>query len=261
MRQRKRERLALYGAILLTAVITFSEIQDPLIRRTMSSDTGTSEEWIPVFYNLFVGSEDDLPMVETIVEEQFSYLHSLHKVFVRSIGVPMKIENTTVLRQDETGSEMETLALIWQHCNLNPNGKVVYMHSKGSFHPSTNNNMMRQFLTRGALSEECTFLPETCNVCSSRMSPTPHPHTPGNMWLARCDYVRKLIDPMTFVDAMNKVDLSDQGNVPEWCLGRERFAQNTGSIPTLQSKLVICRMMKAISGVMIIFLRVTLRSA
>eukprot|EP00970_Alexandrium_tamarense_P018849 scaffold13555_cov109-Alexandrium_tamarense.AAC.1 len=25
------------------------------------------------------------------------------------------------------------------------------------------------------------------------MSPLPHPHTPGNMWLARCDYVAKLV--------------------------------------------------------------------
>ena len=24
------------------------------------------------------------------------------------------------------------------------------------------------------------------NVCSSRMTPVPHPHTPGNMWAARC---------------------------------------------------------------------------
>ena len=27
------------------------------------------------------------------------------------------------------------------------------------------------------------------------MSPLPHPHTSGNMWLARCDYVAKLVDP------------------------------------------------------------------
>ena len=61
------------------------------------------------------------------------------------------------------------------------------------------------FLTRGALSKECTNLPLTCNVCSSRMSPMPHPHTPGNMWLARCDYVSKLMDPHTFSHAMDQI--------------------------------------------------------
>ena len=35
------------------------------------------------------------------------------------------------------------------------------------------------FVTRGALSNECAHLPDTCDVCSSRMSPLPHAHTSG----------------------------------------------------------------------------------
>lgn len=76
------------------------------------------------------------------------------------------------------------------------------------------------FLTRGALSKECANLPNTCNVCSSRMSPIPHPHTPGNMWLARCDYVSKLINPRQFAHAMQQV----VGGGENACRGTGRYA-------------------------------------
>jgi len=71
---------------------------------------------------------------------------------------------------------------------------------------------MRKFLTRGALSQVCMNMPLSCNVCSSRMSPLPFAHTPGNMWLARCDYVNTLIDPLKFEEAMRtKVNLGGWG--------------------------------------------------
>ena len=44
------------------------------------------------------------------------------------------------------------------------------------------------------------------------MSPLPFAHTPGNMWLARCDYVNTLIDPLKFEEAMRtKVNLGGWG--------------------------------------------------
>ncbi len=168
---------------------------------------------IPVFYNVFTGSEESIPRVKNIVKEQFSQLRpEQHEVFVRSIGVPFEIENATLVRHDEDGDEAQTLALLWQYCKDHPNpadesAKVVYLHSKGSFHPMVKNDRLRRFLTRGALSQECANLPSSdpCNVCSSRMSPLPHPHTSGNMWLAKCDYVQKLINPMMFEEKMRQI--------------------------------------------------------
>ena len=96
---------------------------------------------IPVFYNVFTGSEESIPRVKNIVKEQFSQLRpEQHEVFVRSIGVPFEIENATLVRHDEDGDEAQTLALLWQYCKDHPNpadesAKVVYLHSKGSFHP------------------------------------------------------------------------------------------------------------------------------
>ena len=82
--------------------------------------------------------------------------------------------------------------------------KIIYLRSKGSYNDTPEYKKLRSFLTKGALSKECAGsdddndLPDKCNVCSSRMPPLPHPHTPGNMWLARCDYVSKLIDPLAY---------------------------------------------------------------
>jgi hypothetical protein len=58
------------------------------------------------------------------------------------------------------------------------------------------------------------------------MSPVPHPHASGNMWLARCEYVQKLIDPRLFKDAMNEaVFNADIQRSVGWCLvGRECWA-------------------------------------
>ena len=191
------------------------------------------QQQISVFYNVFINSLNDVPTVQKIVEEQLSNLRPYHKVFVRSIGVPLQIEkntNTTLLQYDEKGWEPETLRLLWQHCQIHPHDKVVYIHSKGSFTPNNDNELLRRFITRGALSEECSNLPSSCNVCSSRMSPVPHPHTSGNMWLARCDYVQNLIDPELFEGAMNKVVYNDMpGGVKRDlelmpCIGRGRYA-------------------------------------
>ena len=89
----------------------------------------------------------------------------------------------------------------------------------------------RDYLTVGALSEECRNMPSSCNVCSTRMSPLPHPHTPGNMWAARCSYVKKLIDPVSFQGEMFRYYAEGkQGRALQcnfrnvWCVGRGRFA-------------------------------------
>jgi hypothetical protein len=72
---------------------------------------------------------------------------------------------------------------------------VVYVHSKGSYHPHEFQDQWRDYVTAGALSQECRLMPEYCNMCSSRMSPVPYPHSPGNMWAARCGYISELMDP------------------------------------------------------------------
>lgn len=175
---------------------------------------------IPVFYNLYVSNAAEVPRVNQLVEEQLAFKLPEHQVFVNSIGTPMPITNTTLIAHHDDASEIVTLHSLWEHCAENLDGKVVYLHSKGSFHPSYQNDKIRRFLTEGALSKECADLPAACNVCSSRMSPIPHPHTSGNMWLARCSYIAKLMDPNNFQAKM----LDHYGVGANPCVGTGRYA-------------------------------------
>ena len=188
---------------------------------------------IPVFYNLFVNNEEDASLVMDIVSEQKSFfMPEYHKSFyVQSMGgIQLNITNATILGHRPKGNEVITLHSLWEFCKKNPETeKVVYLHSKGSFHPSPENTILRKFLTAGALSEECALVGTQCNVCSTRFSPLPHPHTPGNMWLARCDYIRNLIDPLQFEETMNSI-YSPRTNTTQckrrqpWCVGLERYS-------------------------------------
>ncbi|KAL7551470.1 hypothetical protein ACHAWF_016771 [Thalassiosira exigua] len=167
---------------------------------------GAGEALIPVFYNLFVPSPADASRVSGILDEQLRALnpalHDVANLSIHSVGhrLPDVPESYLKGHRYEEGGEDRTLHTLWTHCRQashrdDPNSLVVYLHSKGSFHPDPSNDRLRRFLTEGALSRECAALPDECDVCSSRMSPHPHPHAPGNMWLARCPYVSKLRDP------------------------------------------------------------------
>lgn len=171
---------------------------------------------VVVFYNLFCKSTSDVARVSKIAREQFQWLISgVHRhVYVSSIGVHLpSLSNLTTAsskivlrRKEESGDEVITLQELWSYCHERPFEKVVYLHSKGSFHPGRQNARLRRALSLSALSRDCAELPQQCNVCSMRMSPFPHAHTPGNMWLARCSYVKKLLEPEAFLRAMGSSD-------------------------------------------------------
>ena len=191
---------------------------------------------VAVFYNLYISSKEDEARVSTLVHDQFTpyFDPDIHEdIRITSIGHPFQQNTTNVTNDHSTireyraeGTEALTLSAIWEFCKTNPTHeqKVIYLHSKGSYHDHKWNARNRQFLTKGVLSKECAIdLPSECNTCSSRVSPMPHPHAPGNMWLARCDYIAKLIDPATnFRDSTNqypRVFATGRNH----CKGRGRF--------------------------------------
>lgn len=193
---------------------------------------------IPVFYNLYTSrtNRSEVQRVRNLVSEQLTALRPEHSpVYIHSIGRRLRITNTTLLTHQKEGSEMITLHSLWKFCKTNRDRKVVYLHSKGSFHAKRDNDLLRNFMTLGALSKECANLPSSCNVCSSRFSPFPHPHPPGNMFLARCDYVAKLIDPAEFPQRMNDVPGVHNETV-EWKYGSGRFSSEhwIGSAPSMK---------------------------
>lgn len=189
----------------------------------ISSDEDVNSK-IHIFYNLFTKGPEDEERVRQIVDEQFGHidpaLHDTH-VSITSIGHELSSipNNSFISEHHDEGGEDLTLHSLWNYCKRNKHAKVIYLHSKGSYHPNESNHKLRNFVTRGALSAECANLPDTCNVCSSRMSPLPHPHTSGNMWLARCNYISKLIDPLSARDG--KLPTKFHEDNP--CKGRGRY--------------------------------------
>mmetsp|Transcript_25374 Transcript_25374/g.38788 ORF Transcript_25374/g.38788 Transcript_25374/m.38788 type:complete len:348 (-) Transcript_25374:389-1432(-) len=187
--------------VFLFVILNYRELLVPKIEETHTVKITNTK--VQVFYNLFIKGPEDEERVKTLVDEQLAYFDpedsQYHEdILVTSIGHPLSnFTHGTIREHTDTGSEALTIHAIWEFCKANPHHeqKVVYLHSKGSYHDTSGNKRLRPFLTRGALSKECSNLPDKCNVCSSRMSPIPHPHTPGNMWLARCDYIAKLVDP------------------------------------------------------------------
>ena len=129
---------------------------------------------IKVFYNVYANPADDAAMhrAKDYVKEQMALIiPDRHQVLIRSIGAKFKVNNATHIQHDNGGNEVVTLKLLWKYCQEKPSEKVVYLHNKGSFHPSKENDLLRKWLTRAALSEECASMPLSCNVCSWRMSP------------------------------------------------------------------------------------------
>lgn len=196
------------------------------------SNTTAAVKDVAVFYNLFVdpdANDTEVSRVKSLVREQLTLKQPWHKIYVNSIGLQVDailegVPDTTLLQHTLEGSEMVTLRSVYDYCRQHPERKVAYLHSKGSYHPRPENEALRQFLTRGVLSKIWSETEASqCSVGSSRFSPTPHPHTSGNMWLAQCSYVKELIPPDAFTERMAQVEhLTNSSNAA--CVGSRRFA-------------------------------------
>lgn len=137
--------------------------------------------------------------------------------------------NCTRSRYVRQGSEMLTLQSMWEYCSssYDDDRLVTYIHSKGSYHPSTLNDNFRIMAMTAVTSNECQSIPyqkqqqqndsqprRSCNVCTGRFTPFPHYHPTGNFFVASCKYVRELIPPIEFErrmeDLMNYVLMGKQ---------------------------------------------------
>lgn len=120
------------------------------------------------------------------------------------------------------------------------------MHTKGSYSPTQINIRLRRQLDCFVLNPQCldALVRDDYDVCGYRASPWPHLHWPGNFWMAKCSYVRKLVDPLaletneTIRTALEA--LRNELGLPDWCkgpsLGLDRFFAETwiGSAPELK---------------------------
>lgn len=197
---------------------------------------------IHVFYNIFRGEGPEaMAQAHAVISEQQAALResgveqaaaAVHYTVLGAQWEELVLEPTAVYRKTSSsgpqGSEGLTLQLLWEHCTRAPSDKVLYIHSKGSYHIWPENELFRKALMQGVLHPCCLEAIQgrelkngvgvdgqtrsfedmgsgAHDVCGLRYSPLPHVHFPGNMWWARCDYVRRLIPPVQFQAEMENV--------------------------------------------------------
>lgn len=174
-----------------------------------SNRTRVVESKTAIFLNAFIAPHNPSLAVD-IVHEQLRQLanathHEDPSIYYNIIGhnhseplCPEGVTNCQKLAYYEEGSEEVTLQALHDHCTKNEDDFVIYIHNKGSFHPTGKNTRLRRIATKGAFSEACSNIQQsnaTCNVCAFRFQTVPFSHVPGNFWAANCGYVRKLVPP------------------------------------------------------------------
>ena len=247
--------LSIIGIINRTNELRFNKYQSPpppcddniQSTKPISSSNNTSSLYKPstlssdniaIFYNTFFAEDKQksflaLSFIKEQLHSRSTSIYPNASLYYISLGEDIKIPNCTNCKQLEyipKGNEVSTLSKLYEFCIEHPDKNVAYIHNKGSFHPSRNNDLLRRMLTKAVFSEECLLLKNPhkskrsidtsshcqCNVCSARFSPLPHFHTPGNMWVSTCSYVSKLIPPDIFGKKMD--------NATE-CASTERFGR------------------------------------
>jgi len=99
----------------------------------------------------------------------------------------------------ETASESVTLQDIYDFCQNDAaaDARITYIHSKGSYHQTEINTNWRRALTDAVVHPDCLFPPDDqCNTCGAQFYTRFSTMYPGNMWTAKCSYVRKLLPPL-----------------------------------------------------------------
>jgi hypothetical protein len=116
-------------------------------------------------------------------------------------------EEVTLQRAHDFCTQTQTAALAKKDNGDNDDGggndytdiRVVYMHNKGSFTDTSVNKFWRRHLTMAVTSHHCLQpANNTCNVCGLQFWPMWIPFFPGNMWAAKCSYVKKLVAPRNY---------------------------------------------------------------
>ncbi|GAB5369585.1 hypothetical protein AAMO2058_001417700 [Amorphochlora amoebiformis] len=161
---------------------------------------------VTVFYHVYLPYPHRDP-TQRILQEQVEMIekspiyHHIKAVKYTTIHIPVDLhpfcKKCHLVDHYPKGYEMKTLQHVYEHCVAHPTERVVYIHTKGTFHNSLGNKVFRRALMRSVLSEECYKARGKfgCNTCGFRYSPLPHPHFPGDMFAADCEYVSKLIPP------------------------------------------------------------------
>ena len=156
------------------------------------------------FYHIYTNG----PYYKSIVRDQIRHLNdsgvlkllqSVHYVSVGhdSINFSINHEKFVKVESFKYGYEDLTLDILQRYCGKYSKSNVLYFHPKGSFHPSGENENIRNLLEHFAINTKCIEALDRYDTCGARFSIFPTPHYIGNMWWARCSYVNTLVSPLS----------------------------------------------------------------
>jgi hypothetical protein len=229
-----------------------------------------------IFYHIFLPPEnDEAKRAKDIVKEQLLDLgHGLSKSpnspaatlyyltegqgidddFIRRIcgRLHKHIGSCTTLQNIESGFEEFTLQQLFEHCQEHEDHRVIYLHTKGSYNVGERQDYWLRHMTQAVVSPECIVraATEQCDLCGLLFLAQPSYHFPGNIFNAKCSYIRQLIPPIEFGGRMDNLFGTAKGLIENgtfttkgpgwglepWNMGTERFAMGhwPGSHPSLE---------------------------
>jgi hypothetical protein len=189
-----------------------------------------------IFYNVYIPpSSDDAGVKHAmlIIEEQLQRVRKSHAavktgnvtVYYNTIGGPghtteisqlcsnYQIDCRHMQHYEEGNFEEITLERVSEFCRVHEEQRVMYMHSKGSYHMvhsdshhDVSQDHWRRHMMRAITGKICLEPPvDSCDVCGLLALPWPALHFAGNFWVSKCSMVNKLIPPKSFISAMNRV--------------------------------------------------------
>lgn len=130
----------------------------------------------------------------TVGENASAFAQKFASRYNQSVGKLVLISNKT------SGSEAITLDRLHEFCSTDAEKDtlVFYTHTKGAFTANRENEKLRRALMTTVYGQhrDCvSLLSQGKSVCGMRFAPLPHFHFAGNMWWARCDYIKRLVRP------------------------------------------------------------------
>lgn len=140
-----------------------------------------------VLYYTTVGQEIDESFMDSICRGRFQSCHRLQHI--------------------SSGFEEHTLQSLWEYCQEHEEHRVIYLHTKGSYHSSPGQDRWRRHMTEAVASQECIeqAATEGCDICGLLFIARPSHHFTGNIFNAKCSYIRRLISPLAFEAKMDGV--------------------------------------------------------
>ena len=213
------------GKVKILFVVIFSYTNTSLRRRVQHFRSSrarniTDKNDIAIFYNVYI-KENDTARGIKIVNEQLEARASsptlsrtmLYYNHIGDINVRFPLcEPCLRLNISRSGNEVMTLQALHRYCAANPNARVIYIHSKGTYTSTVKNDMLRRVLTKGAFSDLCAHMTgekggenAVCNVCAAKINAIPFHSVPGNMFVAECSYVNLLTEPRQYAQKREKM--------------------------------------------------------